>query len=1771
MSENGPENDVEIGVTLDERQAHQIALRLSAIMEQAFAQAARASREVFAEAFSGGSGLRRSAAQINQAMSQATAGIQQDVGSLSTGMQQLVQRARALRSELSSRGLDENIFAVYDDALADVLRGQEEFNRRRIELERDPALLAAFEAAQRDRLNALRTEVRIGTNILQQEHGRRIVADQRALTESNTATRLNLARRLAAEQASARQRIEIIRFAARQIQFIENQLARAVRGLANVTVSAFTAAFRGIGSITRSLRRNNAEFNEGLQGALTRRERAMSESFSRQNRIIQQQSQVIDRFNAKASGGLFGFLSGRSAAANALGVTGIIGGGFAAGNLLTSGLERFTQLERITIQLERLTGSAQQTRLILADLIELARTTPLELTDVSQAAVGLLSAGTGLRQLIPFVRSLADAIGFTGGGAEQLQRVGLAIRQIASIGRLQGEELRQLAESLPGLNITKLLADQLTEGNTGELLRLSEAGEISALEFTTAFAAALQSDPRIVGAATATVNTLGGQIAILRESFSALGATIIEAVEPLLLFSIRGTTRRLEFLSDLIKGEVSPNLRILRLGLLGVAAGITALLVARAAGEALQFLAIGMRAVLTPMGALVLAAAALGAAFVLLRSNSEAWAAVTDRVGRALADMVPFLDVNGDGFVTLAEVIQGRILPALNALANIAQTVLVRALQVGLGFIVTFVVPGFAFLADLIVNTLVPGIISLASAVATRAVPILRTLGGILIDIVRFLDPAIDGFRSLGSAIGDAFQGDFSNLFGGLQDAAVGLGTVFANLGVLLFNAIRPQVERAVEFITSALGNINPTAVVISISNVARQIGFILGNIITDPRLIQALEQIALAGALIAARFVQGFAEGVVSNLPQLTRLFADQFFDVLFLALRTAVSSPQVLLGILTAALLGPIAVRAFKNIGTNWGKLTSDGFVAGMKRGSRNVLSSTSAFFRGSDRVAASAARRTRETVVREYQRLARDIEAVGGRTRAISIGAIDRTAVTQLRTQFRELTRNMTDTERQALLARRQFSNIFTGVGLGVRTAAAAIGRTFGRSGTSWSDIRLGMQAARNNISAGFRDIAADMRARGTSLGQTLGAGLLGGIGAAFAGQQGGKAGLLGIITAALTTGLATGSPLVGAAVAGVGLISLAFDKAKSKVQELNEAVQALRGTFDDLSSDATIAEDLATNLASAFAAEFTDAAAALDIAGALPDSFFAAFADAAVTGQIAGQADAFRSVADAIGVTRSESDALVTAFNRAGQTDFTNLDQQLDDLLTRQRELRDIAAFTPNAPGVAEQQAQVAQQITALQAIDAAAQEAGISLDLFAQFVEFLSDQFAANSTAIQLASEEQRLLKDAVDETTTSYARSVATGNASADALERTAEAAGQTGNAFLDALRFIPEGFQVTEGFLRQLYDQLVRTGSALLGNFDFEAWIQGWKDSSVVVEFTADHLERMAGTSLPQLIEAAEVTIDTFDLVRSAIEEINDARTDKINQRITFLRDQLEGAEEAAARARDRLTEFLTGRFQDTPQRLVDELIGSLGDIGSAVEDAMIQGGIRGEAGMRVAVGGFEQQLANIIQAGFESGLRSQGEFEALLAPLFGGLDEEVQDSFARILSTEEFDFGVGDDSAARLREAIARALADGQIEANIQGIFDADANVARIQRELDFQTTQLDVELVVDAEQVKNALANAGIDPRILADITGATVTQAQISGLAAVVAAVNAQLNGQPPPGEITINQTLNTEIGVTGTQKEEIAADVITRQGAVAANARQLISGVRGRFE
>lgn len=1000
-----------------------------------------------------------------------------------------------------------------------------------------------------------------------------------------------------ARQAGQR-RILITQEVLRTIGRLERAAGAAVSGAARTATSAVSRTFS---ALTSAVRRDNSALTNGLAGSLRTRESLYSTSFSRQEKILSssaiRQEKIIRDLQTRTSKGVLGAATGRGVG----GGLGILAGGAGALGLLTSGFRRFSDLERINKQFLALTGNIDDTNKLLEQTKQFAKETPFDLVGVADLAKGFLAIKTPVDQVLPRVRAIADAVALTGGGVEELNRIQKALGQIVSTGKLQGDELNQLAENLPGLNIRQILADQLTGGNVPALVQLQEAGKLSAESVVDGLITGLANDPRLQGASGDLAKTLGGRVANLKESFADFGAAIIGTVVGPLKQAVFITQSALQGLADFIRGEdLSSGLLLLRDAVQGVAIGLGAVFAAKGGIEVIKLLTTSLGLLASPLGVVLIAAGLIGAALTVMLKRSEPLRAAFKQLG--------------DRFTEIGRRIKAFFQPALEGASSVVDDRLIPAITRFADFLAAHLIPALDTAATFVVGTLIPGFLDLANIVSRSlgvAFAFVADKVGRFITIVRpFIQPAIDGFRDLGNAIGLAFGGDFSGLQSGAASALSGLGASVVNLATAIGRALLPVAESISNFFLQLFSGPNLKKYLSGVLDFVEALGRTLGTLLSSPLLLKAIAGIAALAAIIAVRFLKGFVEGVLSHLDEIVALGA----QLLGAIAKGMIANPLIIAAAVTALFLAPRLLATWRKVG----EMSAKQFVTGMG----TSLKSSPGFLSGLFGGAGTGAAATKKALQSQLAGVNQQIRALGGT--ALGFGVkLDAKSIDKAKTKLAELRKGFTDAEiagRNLRLSIQQnfaaAGGVLSGLGKalsGVGTALAAPfkaaiqGGLFNQFGSTASKgflqtmsqgLQLGGLKISEGLRAAFTSVQTLAKQQGTSVGKIIGRAVVGGIavgtagiGAFLGGQAEGAAGGSGILSVlgSVGAGLATGGAL-GAAIAGVGsataLLGAAFGKsgaaAKAFKQEVNQLAESLGSTLLDALKNSEVA---ALNLSSA----------------------------------------------------------------------------------------------------------------------------------------------------------------------------------------------------------------------------------------------------------------------------------------------------------------------------------------------------------------------------------------------------------------------------------------------------------------------------------------------------------------------------------------------------------------------------------------------------------
>lgn len=140
-----------------------------------------------------------------------------------------------------------------------------------------------------------------------------------------------------------------------------------------------------------------------------------------------------------------------------LAVLGGIGAGLAA--LGVASVKAGASLQSTKTAFTNMLGSAEKAQNFLGKMQDFAAKTPFEFSQVSQAAQKFIAFGFSAEQVIPTLTAVGDAAAGVGLGAEGINRITLALGQMAAKSKVQAGEMMQLTET--GIPAWKMLADQI--------------------------------------------------------------------------------------------------------------------------------------------------------------------------------------------------------------------------------------------------------------------------------------------------------------------------------------------------------------------------------------------------------------------------------------------------------------------------------------------------------------------------------------------------------------------------------------------------------------------------------------------------------------------------------------------------------------------------------------------------------------------------------------------------------------------------------------------------------------------------------------------------------------------------------------------------------------------------------------------------------------------------------------------------------------------------------------------------------------------------------------------------------------------------------------------------------------------------------------------------------------------------------------------------------------------------------------------------------------
>ena len=226
----------------------------------------------------------------------------------------------------------------------------------------------------------------------------------------------------------------------------------------------------------------------------------------------QQASSSLGRLDASAQGA--------GSSMNKWVTRGAIAATAALGGLAMAGLKAVSNYQQASIAFTTMLGSAEKATSFLKEMRDFAAATPFELPQLLTGAQRLLAVGFAAEEIKPMLTAVGDAASGLGLGGEGIDRMTLALQQMQSMGRITGQDLKQLSSA--GVPALQYLASAAGV-TTGEMQKMIEKGAIPAKEGIAVLTAGMEG--AIVG-----VKGFGGMMEKQSQSISGLFSTLKDTV-----------------------------------------------------------------------------------------------------------------------------------------------------------------------------------------------------------------------------------------------------------------------------------------------------------------------------------------------------------------------------------------------------------------------------------------------------------------------------------------------------------------------------------------------------------------------------------------------------------------------------------------------------------------------------------------------------------------------------------------------------------------------------------------------------------------------------------------------------------------------------------------------------------------------------------------------------------------------------------------------------------------------------------------------------------------------------------------------------------------------------------------------------------------------------------------------------------------------------------------------------------------------------------------
>jgi len=190
-------------------------------------------------------------------------------------------------------------------------------------------------------------------------------------------------------------------------------------------------------------------------------------------------------------------------------------------------LKMANEMEQASMAFKTMMGSAEAAQVHLDELKRFAAQTPFEFADLVQASKRMQALGFAAADVVPSLRSIGNAASALGMAKEGIDRITTALGQMMAKGKVQAEEMRQLAEA--GIPAWQILAKTLNTDVAGAMKMVEQR----AVDASVAVPALMEGmNKKFGGLMEQQMQTIGGMWSNLKDQIGFALADIGKAMTP---------------------------------------------------------------------------------------------------------------------------------------------------------------------------------------------------------------------------------------------------------------------------------------------------------------------------------------------------------------------------------------------------------------------------------------------------------------------------------------------------------------------------------------------------------------------------------------------------------------------------------------------------------------------------------------------------------------------------------------------------------------------------------------------------------------------------------------------------------------------------------------------------------------------------------------------------------------------------------------------------------------------------------------------------------------------------------------------------------------------------------------------------------------------------------------------------------------------------------------------------------------------------------------